>query len=91
MIDLKTQASYLKDLKNVFSKRLGKAIAEDIVSKSVYLFSIGDNDYGSLLDPNSSPVLPPVDHRGFVDTVIGNLTDVIRVRTNFNFNSKTLF
>ncbi|KAG2380923.1 GDSL esterase/lipase [Vigna angularis] len=76
VIDLKTQAIYLKDLKNVFSQRLGKAIAEDIVSKSVYLFSIGGNDYGSLLNPDSNLVLPPGDHQGFVDIVIGNLTDV---------------
>jgi len=67
----------------VFSKRLGKAIAEEIVSKSVYLISIGSNDYGSLLNPDSNPVFPPGNHQGFVDSVIGNLTDAITVRTNF--------
>jgi len=67
----------------VFSKRLGKAIAEEIVSKSVFLISIGSNDYGSLLNPDSNPVFPPGNHQGFVDSVIGNLTDAITVRTNF--------
>ena len=86
MIDLKTQVSYLKDLKNVFSERLGNAVAEEIVSKSVYLISIGSNDYGTLLNPDSDPVFPPGDHQGFVDSVIGNLTDAIKVRTNFNLN-----
>ncbi|KAK8464541.1 hypothetical protein PHAVU_010G021001 [Phaseolus vulgaris] len=47
------------------------------MSKSVYLFSIGSNDYASLLNTNSSSVLLPGDHQGFVDTVIGNLTEVI--------------
>ncbi|KAL9303370.1 hypothetical protein ACSQ67_020633 [Phaseolus vulgaris] len=76
-IDLKTQLSYLKNLKNLFSERVGKEIAEEIMSKSVYLFSIGSNDYASLLNTNSSSVLLPGDHQGFVDTVIGNLTEVI--------------
>ncbi|XP_014515577.1 GDSL esterase/lipase 1 [Vigna radiata var. radiata] len=78
VIDLKTQVSYLKNLKNVLSERLGKATAEEIVSKSVYLISIGSNDYGSLLNPDSNPVFPPGDHQGFVDSVIGNLTDAIK-------------
>ncbi|XP_027906488.1 GDSL esterase/lipase 1-like [Vigna unguiculata] len=78
VIDLKTQVSYLKDLKNVFSERLGNAVAEEIVSKSVYLISIGSNDYGTLLNPDSDPVFPPGDHQGFVDSVIGNLTDAIK-------------
>jgi len=83
VIDLKTQVSYLKNVKNLFSQRFGHAIAEEILSKSVYLFNIGANDYGSLLDPNSTSVLLPVDHQGFVDIVIGNLTDAIKVSTNF--------
>lgn len=74
---------YLKNVKNLFSQRFGHAIAEEILSKSVYLFNIGANDYGSLLDPNSTSVLLPVDHQGFVDIVIGNLTDAIKVSTNF--------
>ncbi|KAH1211006.1 hypothetical protein AAZX31_15G246700 [Glycine max] len=78
VIDLKTQVSYLKNVKNLFSQRFGHAIAEEILSKSVYLFNIGANDYGSLLDPNSTSVLLPVDHQGFVDIVIGNLTDAIK-------------
>jgi len=53
------------------------------VSKSVFLISIGSNDYGSLLNPDSNPVFPPGNHQGFVDSVIGNLTDAITVRTNF--------
>jgi len=56
------------------------------VSKSVYLISIGSNDYGSLLNPDSNPVFPPGNHQGFVDSVIGNLTDAITVRTNFYLN-----
>ncbi|CAJ1949509.1 unnamed protein product [Sphenostylis stenocarpa] len=78
VVDLKTQASYLKNVKNSFVQRLGQKTAEEIMSKSVYFFSIGSNDYGSLLHPNSNPVILPVDHQPFVDTVIGNLTDVLR-------------
>ncbi|KAK7384836.1 hypothetical protein VNO78_30539 [Psophocarpus tetragonolobus] len=78
VIDLKTQVSYFKNLKDLFSQRLGHAIAEEILSKSVYLINIGANDYGSLISPNSSSVLPPGDHQEFVDIVIGNLTDAIK-------------
>ncbi|RDX62262.1 GDSL esterase/lipase 1 [Mucuna pruriens] len=77
VIDLKTQLSYLKNVKNIFSQRLGHAKAEEMLSKSVYLFSVGSNDYGTLLDTKTGTLLP-VDHQEFVDTVIGNLTDVIR-------------
>ncbi|XP_020225249.1 LOW QUALITY PROTEIN: GDSL esterase/lipase 1-like [Cajanus cajan] len=77
VIDLKTQVSYLRNVNKLFSQRLGQAKAEEMLSKSVHLFSIGSNDYGTLLDPNST-VLLPVNHQEFVDIVIGNLTDVIK-------------
>lgn len=77
VIDLKTQLSYLKKVKNLFREKLGHEKTKELLSKSVYLFSVGSNDYGSLLDPNSG-VLLPVDHQQFVDIVIGNLTNVIK-------------
>lgn len=70
--------SYLKEVKNLFREQLGHGKTKELLSKSVYLFSVGSNDYGSLLDPNSGSLLP-VDHQQFVDIVIGNLTNVIKV------------
>jgi len=78
VIDLKSQLSYLKKVKNLFREELGHEKTKELLSKSVYLFSVGSNDYGSLLDPNSGALLP-VDHQQFVDIVIGNLTNVIKV------------
>ncbi|KAK7294508.1 hypothetical protein RJT34_17397 [Clitoria ternatea] len=46
VVDLKTQVSFLKNVKNIFKQKLGDAEAEELVSKSVYLISIGGNDYG---------------------------------------------
>ncbi|KAL2319274.1 hypothetical protein Fmac_028243 [Flemingia macrophylla] len=83
--DLKTQLSYYKNIKKLFTQRLGQAKAEKILSKSVHLFSVGANDYGALIDPNSSSLLLPVNHQAFVDSVIGNISDVIKVSTNFEF------
>lgn len=78
MIDLKTQLSYLRKVKKLLREKLGHEKTEEWMFKSVYLFSVGSNDYGTLLDPNSG-VLLPVDHQQFVDIVIGNLTHVIKV------------
>lgn len=80
MIDLHTQLRYFKNVKNLFREKLGHEEAEALLSKSVYLFSVGSNDYGTLLEiTNSSVILRPVDHLEFVDIVIGNLTNVIKV------------
>ncbi|KAK7294509.1 hypothetical protein RJT34_17398 [Clitoria ternatea] len=82
VIDLKTQVSYLRNVKNNFRQRLGVAEAEELVSKSVYLFSVGANDYGAILDLNTG-LLPPGDHKNYVDNVIGNITEAIKEIYNF--------
>ncbi|XP_027337344.1 GDSL esterase/lipase 1-like [Abrus precatorius] len=78
VIDLKTQASYFRNIKTLLRKRLGDAEAEELLSKSVYLFSIGADDYGYLLDPESGVHRRPGDDQQFVDNVMGNITEVIK-------------
>ncbi|KAI5422277.1 GDSL esterase/lipase 1 [Lathyrus oleraceus] len=77
VIDLNTQLSYLRKVKKLFREKLGHEKTEELMFKSVYLFSVGSNDYGTLVDPNSGVVLP-VDHQQFVDNVIENLSNVIK-------------
>ncbi|CAL0322886.1 unnamed protein product [Lupinus luteus] len=77
VVNLNTQVSYFKNVKKLFSKKVGDAEAKELISKSVYLFHIGGNDYSTLLETNSSLLLPH-DHQQFVDMVIGNLTNVIK-------------
>ncbi|KAK7276321.1 hypothetical protein RIF29_17460 [Crotalaria pallida] len=86
VIDLKKQVSYLKNVKSSYRKTLGDKEAEALMSNSVYYFSVGANDYGSLLDPNSSVVLPAVDHQPFVDSVIGNFTN--RIKEIYNLGGR---
>ncbi|KAJ7951445.1 GDSL esterase/lipase [Quillaja saponaria] len=45
VIDLETQLRYFKKVEKILKHRLGDAEAKTLLSKAVYLFSIGTNDY----------------------------------------------
>ena len=75
VIDLKTQVIYLKNVKKHISKQLGDEGTKTLLSKAIYLFSVGGNDY---LAPSS--VFNSLSREDYVGTVIGNLTSVIKVR-----------
>ncbi|KAK3000985.1 hypothetical protein RJ639_022165, partial [Escallonia herrerae] len=74
VISLNTQLTYFKDAEKQLMHKLGAEKAMQLLSKVVYLFSIGSNDYGRLISVNSSS-----SHKHkFVNMVIGNLTVVIK-------------
>ncbi|KEH18902.1 putative SGNH hydrolase-type esterase domain-containing protein [Medicago truncatula] len=69
--DLKTQLTYLKNVKKVLRQRLGDEETTTLLAKAVYLINIGGNDY---FVENSSLYT----HEKYVSMVVGNLTTVIK-------------
>ncbi|KAF7843656.1 GDSL esterase/lipase 5 [Senna tora] len=74
VIDLKTQLRNFRKVRETLRQRLGEDEAARLVSKAVYLFNIGSNDYTVYLLQNSSTYTP----QEYVNMVIGNITDVIQ-------------
>lgn len=94
MIELKSQIKYFREVVETWLKRkLGKAEGGLILSKAVYLFSIGTNDYMSLFVTNSS-FLKSHSKSQYVELVIGNLTTSIKVKLfyhlQFSFKHSTV-
>lgn len=79
VIGLQTQLSYFKEAETQLRQELGKARAEWTMSRGVYMFSIGSNDYMSPFLTNST-ILSSYSKSKYVGMVIGNLTAVIKVR-----------
>ncbi|KAF5466286.1 hypothetical protein F2P56_016227 [Juglans regia] len=78
VVDLRTQLSYYKKVVVSWLRRkLGKIEAKLTLSRAVYLFSIGSNDYTSLFLTNST-VLNTYSKSEYVGIVIGNLTTIIK-------------
>ncbi|XP_054784541.1 GDSL esterase/lipase 1-like [Prosopis cineraria] len=77
VVDLHTQVSYYKNVRNVLRKKMGNEEAKTFLSGSVHLFSVGSNDYGARFVTKSS-VLLRYSKQQFVDIVIGNLTNAIK-------------
>ncbi|KAH7547011.1 hypothetical protein FEM48_Zijuj01G0261700 [Ziziphus jujuba var. spinosa] len=77
VIDLETQLGYFKNISRVLKEKLGDTEAEALISKAVYLFSVGGNDYSFPFETNSS-VLYTYSVEQFVGQVIGNITQVIK-------------
>lgn len=82
VIDLKTQFRYFKKVETWFKQKLGNVEAKMTLSKAVYLFSIGTNDYMSTFLTNST-MLDSYSDTEYVGIVIGNLTAVIKVSVHF--------
>nr|XP_023881937.1 GDSL esterase/lipase 5 [Quercus suber]POE73701.1 gdsl esterase/lipase 5 [Quercus suber] len=77
VIDLKTQLKYHKKVQTWLRSKLGKVEAEITLSKAVYLFSVGTNDYMSIFVTNST-VLNSYSKSEYVGIVIGNLTTIVK-------------
>jgi hypothetical protein len=79
VIDLNTQLTkYFKNMETVLKRKLGEAQTKKLLSRAVYLFSIGTNDYVAPFTANSGLLLS-YSHEEYVDMVIGNFTTVIKV------------
>ncbi|XP_028797203.1 GDSL esterase/lipase 4-like [Neltuma alba] len=76
VIDLKTQLEYFKNFTKLLRKRIGEEKAKGLISKAVYLISIGSNDYVERVVVNSS-AFSSYSRDQYVDLVMGNLTTVI--------------
>lgn len=85
MIDLKTQLKYYKKVQTWLRSKLGKVEAEITLSKAVYLFSIGTNDYTSIFVTNST-VLNSYSKSEYVGIVIGNLTTIVKVSCSYSIS-----
>ncbi|KAA8546292.1 hypothetical protein F0562_002969 [Nyssa sinensis] len=77
VIDLKTQLSYFKHVERLLREKLGDKEANKLLSRAVYLFSIGANDYGNPFLTNST-LFQSYSQQEYVEMVIGNLTAVIK-------------
>ncbi|KAJ4717725.1 GDSL esterase/lipase [Melia azedarach] len=78
VIDLKTQISYFKIVQKELKQKLGDERTKTLLSRAVYLFSIGSNDYIVPLLANSSVLHSDYSRKQYVATVIGNLTATIK-------------
>ncbi|KAJ0007695.1 hypothetical protein Pint_30250 [Pistacia integerrima] len=88
VIDLKTQLSYFKLVKKELRQKLRDTGAKTLLSKVVYLFSIGTNDYFDLLMTNSSVLQSDYSRKQYIGMVIDNLTTIIKIGgRKFGFTS----
>lgn len=89
VIDLKTQLKYYNKVVIWLRHKLGNFEAKMRLSRAVYLFSIGSNDYMSPFLTNST-ILDSYSESEYVGMVIGNLTTVIKVSITpiFSFFNK---
>ncbi|KAF8393687.1 hypothetical protein HHK36_021934 [Tetracentron sinense] len=77
VIDLKTQLSNFEKVERWLRHKFGDAETNKVLSKAVYLMTIGGNDYISPFLLNSS-LFESHSRPEYVDMVIGNLTSVIK-------------
>ncbi|KAF3455551.1 hypothetical protein FNV43_RR00182 [Rhamnella rubrinervis] len=77
VIDLGTQLEYYKKVETWLRNKLGNVEAKARLSRAVYLFSIGSNDYLSLFLTNST-MLNYYNKSQYIGMVIGNLTSAIK-------------
>ncbi|XP_062074588.1 GDSL esterase/lipase 1-like [Humulus lupulus] len=75
VIDLKTQLGYFKNVSNQLKQQMGYADAKTLLSRAVYVFSVGNNDYLFPFDTNTT-ILNSYTTKQYVGMVIGNITQV---------------
>ncbi|XP_052183032.1 GDSL esterase/lipase 5-like [Diospyros lotus] len=76
VISLRRQLSNYRKVERLWRHELGKREAKRAMSRAIYLFSIGTNDYFTLFLTNST-ILPSSSHSSYVAMVIANLTTAI--------------
>ncbi|XP_065868544.1 GDSL lipase-like [Euphorbia lathyris] len=75
-ISLMLQMSFFEEVVSQLKKEVGEEEAQNILMKSIYLSSIGGNDYNYYVTNNPNTTLS--EGQEFVQLVIGNLTQVIK-------------
>ncbi|XP_038903481.1 GDSL esterase/lipase 1-like [Benincasa hispida] len=76
VISLKTQAKSFNKVERILRKQLGKTQAKMLLSRGVYLITIGTNDYRTFA--SDSKLFDSYSVEEYVDLVIENLTSVIK-------------
>ncbi|RXH67600.1 hypothetical protein DVH24_027747 [Malus domestica] len=77
VIDLPSQLSNLESVRKSLRQELGHDEATTLLSRAVYLFAFGSNDYIVPFEKNSS-VLHSYSPEKYVGLVIGNITSAIK-------------
>ena len=79
-INLELQLSYFEEVEKKLEQQLGDAEAKNLLSKSVYLFSIGGNDYITITSSvNKSNVITSSYKKKYMTMVLGNFTTVFKL------------
>ncbi|KMT04758.1 hypothetical protein BVRB_7g169370 [Beta vulgaris subsp. vulgaris] len=74
-INLATQIYYFEHMVERLKQQVGESEANKLLSKAVYLFNIGGNDYFSLFEGNVDELpLSTYKKRAYMDLILGNLT-----------------
>ncbi|KAL9355104.1 hypothetical protein Peur_053074 [Populus x canadensis] len=76
-IGLKTQLSFFKYTKKHLNVKLGEAKTKTLLSRALYMFSIGSSDYITFATHKTTEHASYT-REEYVKTVIGNLTDAIQ-------------
>lgn len=87
---MKTQLGYFKKVKNQLTEKLGKKEAKKLISRSVYLISLGGNDYFAPYFRNTTN-FQSYTLEEYAGMVVGNITYYIRVRTLFHKKNAVTF
>lgn len=93
MISLNAQLNYFNNLETLLRQELGEKEAKVLLDRAVYFFSIGSNDYFVTINSNTS-LLQSYTKEEYVNLVIGNMTNVIKVITIsvvYNILNKFMF
>ncbi|XP_016648880.1 PREDICTED: GDSL esterase/lipase 1-like [Prunus mume] len=77
VISLKTQLSNFEIVRMSLRKKLGDEEAKSLLSRAVYFFNTGSNDYLFAFDTDPT-VLGSYSQQEYVDLVRGNMTAVVR-------------
>lgn len=83
VINLRTQLNNFKKVEKMLRSKLGDAEGKRVISRAVYLFHIGLNDYQYPFTTNSS-IFQSISNEKYVDYVVGNMTDVFKVNLDRN-------
>ena len=93
VISLNAQLNYFNNLETLLRQEPGEKEAKVLLDRAVYFFSIGSNDYFVTINSNTS-LLQSYSKEEYVNLVIGNLTNVIKVITIsvvYNILNKFMF
>ena len=81
-INLMTQLYYFDKMVQKLKDQVGEMEGKRLLSKAVYLFNIGGNDYFSLFEENRADLpLSYYQKRNHMNMILGNLTQHINVTT----------